>query len=239
MKRGGESTGFRGSHWLTSLSVSCSKTFLVLSSFIVFQRLLAVRGRQAMVFWTTHVFQFCVQLGEGAAKPPHPLDSDTSLESSSKPHMTALNYWDLVWFWVPMLGCTTETLSFCLRLSNHWTGKEEDELHSVLSSALEGGGDAEACPCSVEQQLILMKWNRRPCLAWKEMTHSRAAMAFIWDVEKWWHNDVHLVIHNYLTASSPQAVHAVCFLWDWKSHPYPGKHLPLVLKVTYSKKNPK
>lgn len=71
--------------------------------------------------------------------------------------MTALNYWDLGWFWVPMLGCTTETLSFCVRLSNHWTGKGEDELHSVLSSALEGGGDAETCPCSIEEQLILMK----------------------------------------------------------------------------------
>ena len=132
MKRGGESTSFGGSHWLASLlSVSCSKTFLVLSSFIVFQRLLAVRGRQAMVFWITCVFQFCVQQGEGAAKPPYPLDLDTSLESSSKPHMTALNYWDLGWVWVHMLGCTTETLSFCVRLSNHWAGKEEDKSFAL------------------------------------------------------------------------------------------------------------
>lgn len=100
----------------TFSSVSCSKTSLVLLSFVVFQRLLVVRSRQAMIFWIMRVFQFCVQRGEGAANPPHPLDSDTSLEFSSKSHMTALNYWDPVQFWVHILGCTTETLSFCVSL---------------------------------------------------------------------------------------------------------------------------
>lgn len=35
------------------------------------------------------------------------------------------------------------------------------------------------------------------------MAHSRAAMAFIWDMEKWWRDDVRLVLHDDITASSP------------------------------------
>jgi len=115
---------------LTHLS-PCSKTFLVLSSFVVFQRLLALWCRQATVFWITCVLWFCVQQGEGAAKPPHPLDSDTNLKSSSKSHMTALNYWDPGWFRVRVRGCTAEILSFCIILSSHWAGKGEDKSFAL------------------------------------------------------------------------------------------------------------
>jgi len=65
------------------------------------------------------------------------------------------------------------------------------------------------------------------------MTHRRAAVSFIWNMEKrCMPGDTQLL--NCLFA--PCAVHPVLFLWDWKSHAYCRKHPPLVLKATYSQK---
>lgn len=150
MKRGGKSTTFRISHWLTSLlSDSYSKNFVILRPF--------VRNRQAVVLCITRAFQLCVQRGEGAAEyPSHPSPLSKGLEYSSKSHMMALNCWDLAHFWMHMSDYTAETLVFSVRLSNYWSGRGQD-LHPELSHVLKWCEDAESCLCSTEQHLIFMR----------------------------------------------------------------------------------
>lgn len=149
MKRGGESTSFRISHWLTSLLPdSYKKTFLILSPF--------VRSRQAMVFCITTCLSTLCPERRRCCWTSHPPPSSPSLEYSSKSHMMALNCWDLAQFWMHIFDYTTETLLFSESLSTYWKGRRED-LHSVLSHVLKGCGDTESCLCSTEQQLIFMK----------------------------------------------------------------------------------
>lgn len=187
MKRGGESTSFRISHWLTSLLPdSYSKNFLILSPF--------VRSRQAMVFCITRAFQLCVQRGEGAAE--HPILLLQAQVSSIHPNLTwcLLSCWDLAQFWMHIFDKTTETFLFSVSLSNDWAGREGDKIFTLervwgywVMSVLHW--TAPDLPEIKQETLSGLERN----------DHSWAAVTFVWDVEKWWHHDVHMVIHNSLT----------------------------------------
>lgn len=49
----------------------------------------------------------------------------------------------------------------------------------------------ESRPCPTEWQPT--SGSETGDLLWLEMTRSQAAVVFIWNADKWWHNDVRLV----------------------------------------------
>lgn len=82
-----------------------------------------------------------------------------------------------------------------------WKGRGE-KLCSLLNSALKWvrGQSHVRAPLNSSQPHGV---KQETSLAGKEMTRSQAAAVFIWNTDKWWHNDVRLVLHRYLTAPSP------------------------------------